>query len=95
MYLLFLTSWPRDMTKEVNLEALKTLCGALHYDLTRYGRKEFNGRDFELLLGHLGLPQTVIYGIEVNGRGFTMTTKAMVLRYVHDDLHYKRKVEVI
>jgi hypothetical protein len=74
-----------EMTDEKQ-RALRALCGFA----LRYGRRQIDGRDYDIFCSQLRIDSATIYGLEFNFMGFTYTTRAFVLRYRHDDSHEKR-----
>ena len=78
-----------------NLYALKTICGAIHYVLTRYSSKEIPERDLQCLFSYLDLPVRTIYGVEVTNQSLLLITKDIAFKYVHSDFHEKRLIEFI
>jgi hypothetical protein len=73
---------------------LNTICGGIHYDLSRYGRKEILACELEQLIGFLHIISDSIYNVQLDTRDFIFTTASPTLRYIHDDLHDKRRVEI-
>lgn len=80
----------------INTYALKTICGAIHYILTRYRQTEIGGREFDYLCGYLHLDKDIVYGVDVSAKGFVFFTKRLSLLYIHDDYsHDNRVVEIL
>ena len=64
------------MTKaESTARALKTLCGAVYYIISRYD-------------SHLGISTNEVYCIDtLTPKGFLMSTRVLSIRYEHSDFH--------
>jgi hypothetical protein len=78
----------------VKESALKTLGGAILHSLEWYNQLEQSGNDWEKLCGWLELDVNEPYCIEYEKkRGFILTTRTIVFRYVHHDFG-ERKIEV-
>lgn len=80
--------------QESTLRALKTICGAIHYTLTRYHQREIGPRDWEYLCSYLELDKASLYGIELNASGFILWSKTLTFRYRGSQFHQQRKVEI-
>ncbi len=81
---------------EEQLFALKTICGGIFYDLSRYNKKEIWSDAWIQLSSHLQIDKSTIYSIEeVTSSTFLFTSKTLSFRYHHDDWHCGRVIELI
>ena len=81
--------------KDESIKAIKTIAGGLFHSILTKNRRELSGRDWELLCSHLQIDTDTIHSVSPIPNGFTLSTRVVSLRYVHDNCHIeKRKVEV-
>ncbi len=76
--------------EEGKSHALKTICGAIHYQLVQYNPNEIPIYDYSLFCDYLKIPKGTIYCVEVEATGFWLTTRIFRFKYVHSDFHDKR-----
>lgn len=72
--------------------ALKTICGGVYHMFTTYKKFEILDRDWEMLCSYLKSTEQV-YGVEMEKKGFVISTRSFRLRYVHSDFG-DRSVEI-
>jgi hypothetical protein len=65
-------------------QALKTICGGVYHMFTTYKKYEILDRDWEMLCSYLKSTEQV-YCVEMEKKGFVITTRSFRLRYVHSD----------
>lgn len=79
---------------EQSKKAIRTIAGGIFHSIVTNHTKELAGRDWELLCGHLKISKDTIHCVSLIPNGFTLTTRQVYLRYVHDNYSVdKRKVE--
>jgi hypothetical protein len=78
----------------MNVDALKTICGAIKYTMNRYNEQEIYSHDWEYFCLVSGLSRSTVYNIALTKDGFLLTTKGLSVKYIHHHIHEKRIVEV-
>lgn len=80
---------------QTSQKAIKTIAGGIFHSIVTNHVKELSGRDWELLCSHLKIHHDTIHSITIIPNGFTVTTKTVMMRYVHDVYSVdKRKIEI-
>jgi hypothetical protein len=78
----------------MDLFALRTLAGGIHYTLLYYGRKVISRREWQQLCNYLKISYDTGYCVEVNTRGFLLTTKELSVKFDHS-LSESRMIEIV
>jgi hypothetical protein len=78
----------------MNINVLKTICGAIHYAMHRYNEKEISFRDWDYFCSALGLSISTVYCIELTKEELFFATKNFSIRYKHHNMHEQRTIEI-
>jgi hypothetical protein len=77
-------------------KGLKTASGAVYHILTypcvKQGSPVHEFKDWKYIYTHLGLDFQTVYCIEIDSKGFLLTTKTLSMRYVHDEYSTGRRI---
>lgn len=76
-------------------QVLRTLCGAIHYTLTRYGSLPSSARDWQLLCGWLHVPAASSLVVRaIDSKHMELQIGDTIVAYDHSDFHSDRSVSV-
>jgi len=81
------------MEQEINQYVLKSICGAVLYNLRMYN-KIFD-HDWRMVCSYSPLNRGDIYSVEVREDGFTIATRNISFKYIHSNVHEKRIIEIM
>ncbi len=76
--------------EEEKVNALRGICGAIHYCCVRYQNLEISPHDWKYFCGYLNIPVDTIYSVSIEATGLLLSTRNFLFRYVHNDFHHKR-----
>lgn len=81
--------------KPINVHALRTVCAAVHYQMTRYPLVEIPQYDWHFLTSYLHIPDETVYWLEIKKENMIISTKDFVFWFRHNEDHSKRLVEIV